>query len=792
MNKTLPALAAARVLLVDDDEFMLEFIGEMIAGIGVAEVVKTRSGKTALTLLAEAPPHDILMCDLGMPGMDGVAFLRHAAMAGFAGSVVIFSGRDNDVIKAAQRVAQSLGLQVLAALHKPFDEASLLQALLKAHEVPSVPMVKTELTLSPQDLAQGLREGRLELLYQPKVALRERRVTGVECLVRWRHPQRGLLTPKAFLPNVEQCGLIDQLTLEVLRRAAKQVADWQRDGTSLQLAINLSQHNLRLLELPELLSEIVTAAGLAPEAVVLEITEAGLQQDAALRLDILTRLRLLGFGLSLDDFGTGFATLEMLQTMPFTELKIDSKFVNSAAVDERARTILESSAKLGRQLGLLVVAEGVETAEEWDLATAIGCDAAQGYLIAQPRPPENFLKWLRRWQQHQGDRRRLPQVLVVDDDPITAKFICDALRDAFQVRSVGTAAEAMEYAQIEQPQAILLDVGLPDINGYMLCQQLHDHAATTDIPVIFISSLQNLDNRLQGYLAGGVDYLTKPIHPDELEAKINHVISLTAKQQELRAMARDAQQVAMTAMMSLGEMGVLLEALKQLSLCRTYDALAAQLVSAMSALGVKGLVQVRAPNGTLNLGVGAEANPLEIAIISRLANMERLIHFKSRMSINYDHVSLLVSNMPVDDEDRSGRLRDSLAMLAESAQVCLDAMLRSFELERAARERAAERRSAAIEQSISRVTTLLWQIDEAQRSTGQQVQQAVMTVLQNIEQELLGTALSEAQENHLMSVIREGMDFLTSTLSRSMGLQNQLTSLVGELRALSGDVTLES
>jgi EAL domain-containing protein (putative c-di-GMP-specific phosphodiesterase class I) len=189
------------------------------------------------------------------------------------------------------------------------------------------------------------------------------------------------------------------MTKIILEKSAAQLRKWYNQGHQLKLAVNVSMDNLNQLNLPEEFEAIVQAVGVRPSQFILELTETRLMENLTVSLEILTRLRLKGFGLSIDDFGTGFSTMENLKQLPFTELKVDRAFVNGAVQDEAARAILSSSIQLGKIFHLNLVAEGVETQQDWDLIAESGCDEIQGYFIAQPMPPDQFIEWKIEWEK---------------------------------------------------------------------------------------------------------------------------------------------------------------------------------------------------------------------------------------------------------------------------------------------------------------------------------------------------------------------------------------------------------
>src|SRR4051794_38833068 len=244
------------------------------------------------------------------------------------------------------------------------------------------------------ELRHAIDNDEFILNYQPKASLKTGDVAGVEALVRWIHPQRGMVPPDEFIPLAEQTGVIKPLTAWVIDAALAQCRTWRDAGLGLTVAVNLSVRNLLDAHLPESIGELLRRHELPPSALELEITESTIVADQVRALDVLTRLNGMGIGLSVDDFGTGYSSLAYLKDLPVSELKIDRKFVNNMTEDGDDAFIVRSTIDLGRNLGLQVVAEGVETEAVWDQLAALGCDVAQGYYLARPLPAEELTQWL--------------------------------------------------------------------------------------------------------------------------------------------------------------------------------------------------------------------------------------------------------------------------------------------------------------------------------------------------------------------------------------------------------------
>ncbi|MEA2479777.1 MAG: hypothetical protein QOJ07_1699 [Thermoleophilaceae bacterium] len=244
------------------------------------------------------------------------------------------------------------------------------------------------------ELRRALVERELEVYYQPKALMPSGEVTGVEALVRWNHPERGLIAPNDFIPLAESTGLIGRLTVLVLDEALRQCAAWRAGGLEVAVAVNLSARNIADAELPELVQGLLADHDVAPSSLVLELTESTLMVDPIRAKEVLMVLHRMGVGLAIDDFGTGYSSLSYLSELPVTELKIDRSFVKSMATSDGDAFIVRATIDLGRNLGLRVVAEGVETEAMWDRLGDLGCDVGQGYYLSRPVPAAELTEWL--------------------------------------------------------------------------------------------------------------------------------------------------------------------------------------------------------------------------------------------------------------------------------------------------------------------------------------------------------------------------------------------------------------
>jgi EAL domain-containing protein (putative c-di-GMP-specific phosphodiesterase class I) len=333
-----------------------------------------------------------------MPGMDGIEFLQTLNASPYRGSVILLSGESLRVMHSVQKLLGGSQLTILGALEKPAARDALLE-LLQCWRPPGEPVEKrAHPAVCASELHEANRLQQWVLHYQPQVNLRTGALVGMEALVRWDHPEYGLIYPDHFIGLAEECGAIDELTLWVVREALIQRAFWQAQGLSVQMAINLSIASLRSPDLWRRLTALAHKAGVAPQDVTLEVTESRIVASSAVALENLVRLRLAHFTISIDDFGTGHSSLSQLRDVPFNELKIDRGFVSGARNNQIIRPMLEGSLGIAKRMGMESVAEGVETLSDWNLLRELGCDLAQGYFIGKPMDGNRTWEWLHEWQ----------------------------------------------------------------------------------------------------------------------------------------------------------------------------------------------------------------------------------------------------------------------------------------------------------------------------------------------------------------------------------------------------------
>jgi EAL domain-containing protein (putative c-di-GMP-specific phosphodiesterase class I) len=372
----------------------------LLSELGIESVHEAADGIAALELLQRLPqPPDVVLVDLDMPGMDGIEFIGHVAQQRLARGVALVSALDAALLNTVQTMARAYGLRVLGIVEKPLT-ADKLRTLLTTYEERRQGDDDDEpVEVGLDEVRAALLRGELLPWFQPQVEFGNGKVVSVEALARWRRGDGHIVRPLQFVPLLEREGLAQRLTDLMLEQACLWKRRWDEEGLRLHLSVNVSPSTLADPAAADHYQQMVQDHGVDPREVVLEITESSLMADAARGLGALARLRLKGFGLSIDDFGTGYSSLAQLSQIPFTELKIDQGFVSGAHTEPRKRAVIEASLELARKLELEVVAEGVETTEDWQMLAELGCGMAQGYLIAKPVPGEELTSVVARWRR---------------------------------------------------------------------------------------------------------------------------------------------------------------------------------------------------------------------------------------------------------------------------------------------------------------------------------------------------------------------------------------------------------
>ncbi|WP_286269758.1 EAL domain-containing response regulator [Thalassotalea hakodatensis] len=388
MNKT-------KVLVVDDSKVQRNHVIELCRQQGVINIESAENGQVALDMLT-ANQFDLVFIDLEMPVMDGVELVSQIAERKLVGAVIILSSKDPSLILSIGTMAESDGLSVVGTFQKPMKEEDLaisLNRMTNDFVKVSKKIVNEELT--KEDLLRAMVNREITLYYQPKLTVKGLLLKGVEALSRWPHPERGMISPVQFIDAAERFGVISQLTEYLFDIALHEKKQWQERGLNFHLSLNLSPLSLADQHLAERIFNQVQRYNIAPKDVVLEVTENALSGEVSKAIQTLATLRLKGFNLAIDDYGTGFANAQQLSRVPSTELKLDRILVDNVSTNPHQQAILKSTVALSKDLQLTTVAEGVEYLDDYKFIYQLDVDLVQGYYFAKPMAPSDLIDWIK-------------------------------------------------------------------------------------------------------------------------------------------------------------------------------------------------------------------------------------------------------------------------------------------------------------------------------------------------------------------------------------------------------------
>lgn len=368
------------------------------------------------------------------------------------------------------------------------------------------------------------------------------------------------------------------------------------------------------------------------------------------------------------------------------------------------------------------------------------------------------------------------KILIVDDDATAAGMLEAFLEDDFEVLVANSGEACLQAVPDFSPDLVLLDIEMPGMSGYETCQHLQNTLDGQVMPVIFISSHDTLNERLKAYESGGMDFITKPFDPDELLLKVEKVIKLESDRRLLVQEKASIQQMAMGFLTSMGEMGAVLQFLRSCFACADYHSLAKMAMETMQQYGLNCHVQIRVPSGTWTFTPEGPASPLEESVLEKVRKLDRIFQFKTRMVINYEHVSVLVNNMPLADPDQCGRIRDNAALIAEGAEAGALAIFRSEEAEARAMQlqRVTDRTREALEK-------LRKQYRLQQNSTG--------SILNNLaaqmDQMYIALGLTNGQEAAVDNTVKSAVADALVLFEHGLDFEGQFTAVLEELKKIT-------
>ncbi|HEX7642881.1 MAG TPA: EAL domain-containing response regulator [Burkholderiaceae bacterium] len=390
-----------RFLVAEDDDFQRRWLTIMLTNLGVKHIVEAADGLAALKVLQDrSAPIDISVIDLNMPGMDGIELIRHIAKENHPGSIILASALDRSLLFSVETMSKAYGVDLLGTIEKPATPEGLL-ALLKAY-APRTDKHDASAKLPSftfADVQRGLLNKEFEPRFQPKVDLSNGQVKGAEAFTCWNHPEFGYVSPSTFIPLLEEYGEMEVFAFQVIEKSVAACIAWHQHGHPISVSINLSPTCLANPAFADRIIDFVAAQDIEPQYIIMEVTESSAINNLPYFLESLARLRMKGFGISVDDYGTGHSSLQQLLRIPFSELKIDRSFVAGASANPDLETVLSASLEVCRKLNKQSVAVGVETQQDWDFLRKLGCTFAQGYYIAKPMDGRTLPLWMDEWSQ---------------------------------------------------------------------------------------------------------------------------------------------------------------------------------------------------------------------------------------------------------------------------------------------------------------------------------------------------------------------------------------------------------
>lgn len=364
------------------------------------------------------------------------------------------------------------------------------------------------------------------------------------------------------------------------------------------------------------------------------------------------------------------------------------------------------------------------------------------------------------------------KVFIVDDDPILLEVLGAVLEADFDREFFGSGEDCLARIAECKPDIVILDLTLPGISGFEVCQRLKEDWDTQDIPILFVSASDDIDTRLQCYEAGGEDFITKPFDPDELLRKVKVAARILGEKRNLHEQAGYAQRTAMSAMVSMGELGVVLQFLSKSFACGTSEELAVALLDSMRQYDLNAAVQLRMDDRSQSFSENGHDLPLEVSVLNHVRHSGRIFQFKTRCVFNYGHVTLLVNNMPLDDPDRCGRIRDNGALLAEGA----DARMRAIEAEELARHRRA-----GIEAALPRVQSTLDSVQANYRRNSMELTEIMIEFQEALGRSMMSLGLTESQEDSMTTLAADYMQRMVASQDASLQTIGQLQELAQSL-----------
>jgi EAL domain-containing protein (putative c-di-GMP-specific phosphodiesterase class I) len=394
-------IAQLHFLVAEGDQGQRQALVDMLGQLGAGKVSIAPDGPIALRSFQDGlvPALDIGIIDLALPGMDGLELIRRLAEASCRAGIIIIGAQSAALLFSVETMAQAYGINMLGTLAKPVTPARL-DALIANYTGPAAPPVALPPgpVFSFAQVELGLQEHQFEPYFQPMIELETGHVKGMEMFARWLHPEYGVLEPASFIGALEQSSRVDFLDWSMIEKSVAACRLLHDRAIPISLSINVAPRTLGQPGFMQQIDACLARYRIMPDYITFEISESTVLSVDPHLLEQLLRLRMKGFGLAIDDYGTGRSNLQLLARIPFSELKIDPSFVDGASKKRALGTVLSSCLGLARSLDRRSVAVGVETRADWDFLQGLGCTYAQGYYIAKPMPVREFPAWLEDWR----------------------------------------------------------------------------------------------------------------------------------------------------------------------------------------------------------------------------------------------------------------------------------------------------------------------------------------------------------------------------------------------------------
>ena len=393
-------LQSLHFLVAEADPVQRRALIETLDQVGATRVTDVPDGPMALRTLQASftPKVDVAIVDLDLGGMDGLELLRAIAALKSTVRVIVVGAQPASVLFSVESLAQAHGVDLLGTIAKPVTSTKL-KTLLDNYQPPQPTHAGPEVpSFSFAEVGIGLQKRQFEPFFQPKIELETGQVKGLETFARWRHPEHGMLGPAAFIGALEENNRVDFLDWTMLEMSVERCRRYHDQGIPISISLNLAPETLAHPNFVRQVASTMQRHGVLPDYLTFEMTESSILSFDADFIERLVRLRMMGFGLAIDDYGTGRSNLQLLARIPFSELKIDRSFVDGASKKRPLGTVLKSCLGLAHSLDRMSVAVGVETRQDWDFLQGLGCTYAQGYHIANPMAADEFPGWLEDWR----------------------------------------------------------------------------------------------------------------------------------------------------------------------------------------------------------------------------------------------------------------------------------------------------------------------------------------------------------------------------------------------------------